>query len=270
MDPTAVEPNLPVGRWPDQIRALSIGLLAGLGGGLISLGGGTLVIPLLMGWLGLNPLAARGTAIAVSLFSAAMGVMVYGRHALLDLPTALWVALPSFLIVPLAAAWSESWPAQRLRRGFGLVVISGGLLVIFKDLLSSGAPMPEQWRIPYLLLVGVIEGLVAGVVGISGGPVLAPLFVLGLGMPQQLAQGCSLAARLPAVVSGVWENWRLGNICLALVPSLALGALAGSWSGSHLAIWLPEQGLRILFGLFLIGLGLHYLFGSGRPRGDGG
>jgi len=107
--------------------------------------------------------------------------------------------------------------------------------------------------------VGIIEGAVSGIIGISGGPVLAPLFVLGLGMPQQLAQGCSLAARLPAILSGTWENARLGNICWSLVPGLAIGAVAGAWAGSHLALWLPEQGLRTGFGLLLIGLGIHYL-----------
>lgn len=241
------------------MKAVTTGLVAGLGGGLVSLGGGTLVIPLLMGWLGLGPLAARGTAMAASLFSASVGAVVYAQHDMLDLPAAIWVAVPSFLIAPLAAAWSERWPAARLKAGFGVVVALGGLMVVFRDVLIGGMPVPEAWQTGYLLLVGVIGGAVAGITGISGGPVFAPLFVLGLGMPQQLAQGCSLASRLPAIVSGTWENWRLGNIQPGLVPGLAIGAMAGAWTGSHVALWLPEQGLRTFFGLLLVGLGLHYL-----------
>ncbi len=118
---------------------------------------------------------------------------------------------------------------------------------------------------PWLKSLAV--GGVAGVVGISGGPVLAPLFVLGLGIPQQLAQGCSLLARLPATLSGSWANWKQGNICKALVLPLAIGALLGALAGSHLALALPEVGLRTFFGVLLILLGLHYLWQRGAVSG---
>lgn len=41
--------------------------------------------------------------------------------------------------------------------------------------------------------------------------------------------------------------------------SLAIDALIGAGLGSKIALILPEQGLRISFGLLLILLGLHYL-----------
>lgn len=230
----------------------------------MSLGGGTLVIPMLMGWLGLSPLAARGTALSVSLFTSTMAGVIYAHHGMLDLQVILWVAMPALLVTPLAAAWSENWPAAKLKVGFGLVVVLGGLMIIFRDFFITRALVQEDLQIPYLLAVGVFEGLVAGVIGISGGPILAPFFVLGLGMPQQLAQGCSLLARLPAVLSGAAENWHLGNVHFGLVPSLALGAVIGAWLGSKIAIALPEHGLRITFGIILILLGFHYLHGSQR------
>lgn len=85
----------------------------------------------------------------------------------------------------------SSLPHHLRTLAVGLVAGVGGLLVLFRDQLAGGFAMPEALRIPYLLSVGVLEGLVGGVVGISGGPILAPLFVLGLGMAQQLAQGCA-------------------------------------------------------------------------------
>lgn len=251
-------------------KSLVIGMIAGIGGGLVSLGGGTLVIPMLMGWMKMTPVAARGTAIAVSLFTAGMGAFVYGKNNMLDLPVAIWVALPSLIIAPLAAGWSENWPAGRLKTGFGLVVVLGGMLVMFRDEAGIALTVSAQWEIPYLLLVGLLEGLIAGVIGISGGPILAPLFVLGMGMPQQLAQGCSLAARLPAVATGAWENWHLGNIQPGLIPGLALGGVAGAWLGSRTALWLPEHSLRILFAIFLILLGGHYLLQGLFPRQPAG
>lgn len=244
-----------------RFKGFVIGLIAGLAGGLVSLGGGTLVIPMLMGWVAFSPLKARGTAIMVSLFSASMGALIYALRGQVDFVIVLLVAIPSFIITPLAAAWSEGFSPERLKRWFGLVIMTGGALVLFRDYLPNMATVPQSWYYPYLLVVGVIEGLVAGVIGISGGPVLAPLFVLGLGIPQQLAQGCSLAARLPAILSGIWENRRLGNIEWPLILPLAIGALLGATAGSHMALNLPEAHLRALFGVFLIGLGFHYLLG---------
>ena len=251
--------SIPHGCTGPWCTGLGIGVVAGVGGGLMSLGGGTLVIPLLMSWAGLTPLHARGTAILVSVFSAAIGTLIYASRGQVDLEIVLWVAIPAFIITPLAAAWSERLPANALKREFGFVITLGGLLVIVHDYLPTAFTIPPNDYHAYLLGVGVIEGLVAGVIGISGGPILAPLFVLGLGLPQQLAQGCSLAARLPATLSGSWENWRLGNICKPMIIPLAIGALAGATAGSHLALGLPEAHLRSLFGVFLILLGLHYL-----------
>ncbi len=240
------------------LKASVSGAVAGLGGGLLSLGGGTLLIPLLLGWLRVSPLHARGTAIAVSLVSAATGAWVYAGQGMVRWDVVLWVGVPALVLTPVAARWSAGWPAAGIRRAFGGVVIVGGAILMLKDVLPSGPTIPAHGEIAFLLFVGVMEGLVAGIVGISGGPVLAPLFVLGLGMPQQLAQGCSLAARLPAVLAGTWENAREGNVRVDLVAWAVVGASGGAWLGSHLALGVPEFTLRLVFGLFLIGLGLHY------------
>ncbi len=248
--------NILTSRW---IKGLAIGTIAGFGGGLISLGGGTLVIPLLMSWLYLTPLQARGSAILLSVFSAASGSLLYGLRGQVDFEIVLWVAIPSFVITPIAAIWSEKFSAQRLKQIFGVVIMFGGLLVIFRHQLPAHWIISNNGFYAYLLAIGILEGLVAGVVGISGGPVLTPLFVIGLGLPQQLAQGCSLAARLPATISGSWENWKLGNIVQPLILPLAAGALVGTLLGGHLALSVSESSLRTFFGSILIVLGVHYL-----------
>lgn len=142
----------------------------------------------------------------------------------------------------------------------------GGFLLLAKDELGLQALVSEALRPAFLLSVGVLEGLAAGIIGISGGPILAPLFVLGLGLPQQLAQGCSLAARIPAILTGIWENWRLGNINFHLIPLLAAGALLGAWLGSLAALALPEKNLRSLFSLLLIALGAYYVWKNRKEK----
>ncbi len=245
------------------LRGLWIGATGGFGGGLASLGGGTLLIPLLTEVAGLSALRARGTALAVALASAASAAFAYAHGGRVAWLPVVWTGVPALVVAPLAARWSRGLKEAALRRAFGGVVILGGAALL---LVGHGfaAGFAVAWRDGYLVLVGVVAGAVAGVVGISGGPVLAPMFVLGLGMSQALAQGTSLVTRLPATVSGLWENAREGHVDWPLVPALALGAVGGALGGARLALWLPDATLRTVFAVLLMLLGIYEI--AGRPR----
>jgi len=247
---------------PHHARSLLAGFLTGFGGGLASLGGGTLLIPMLTAWLGLSQHQARGTAMVIAGFTAVSGALSYGLYGSVRWDSLLWAGVPALICAPLAARLSMHWPERLLRQLFSVVLLLGAVALFARDGLSGGfaSGCPHSW----LIMVGVITGSVAGVVGISGGPVLAPLFVIGLGMPQQMAQGSSLTARIPAILSGVWEDQREGLIRWQLVPLLALGDVVGTLAGAHLALQLPEPLLRGCFAFLLMLLGLYELFGGPR------
>ncbi len=243
-----------------QMKTFLIGLLAGLGGGLFSLGGGTLTIPLLLNWLRLSEFEARGTALAAAFFPAVLGTYLYARAGQVEIQAVVLVAVPALIVTPFVGLWTERLSGSRLRQVFGAVVVGGAVFLILREQLLGERELAGMMRMTYLVGVGIVEGMVAGSVGVSGGPVLAPLLVLGLGMPQQMAQGCSLAARIPAVVAGSVENFRCRHIRLALLPGLVGGGLAGAWFGSSLALALPELHLRSLFALVLLLIGIRYLW----------
>lgn len=253
----------PIHRFPFKPRqaliAVGVGLISGFGGGLASLGGGTLLIPQLTGFLRLSPLNARGTALAVALINAIMGSLIYASDGKVAWSPLLWAGLPAMLVAPVAARLSKNWPARGLRITFGVIVILGATA-----LLAVGSTPPPGFArnvaTIYLLGVGLLSGAVAGLVGVSGGPILAPLFVLGLGMPQALAQGTSLLTRLPSTASGLWENALEKHVRWDLLPWLAGGGLLGSWVGARLALSLPEHLLRIVFSGLLIVLGIFEIF----------
>ncbi|MEJ2061065.1 MAG: sulfite exporter TauE/SafE family protein [Gammaproteobacteria bacterium] len=250
---------------PSRLHTLLIGLIAGFGGGLASLGGGTLLIPLLTGPAGLSSLEARGTALAVATVSAVTGTAVYAHGGRVDWLPLLWTGIPALIVAPLTARWSKQLPAVTLRRAFGVIVLIGGIVLLMLG-EAQLAGFAHGWRDPYLLGVGLLAGTVAGVVGVSGGPVLAPLFVLGLGMPQALAQGTSLVTRLPATLTGLGENAREGNVCWGLLPTLVIGAFFGALAGARIALLLPEPVLRSVFGVLLILLGVYEILGRpGHP-----
>lgn len=103
-----------------------------------------------------------------------------------------------------------------------------------------------------LALAGVLAGAVSGVLGVGGGLVFVPALTVGLGVPQTLAQGTSLAAIAPtALVGGITAD-REGNVLRAHLVIMGVLAAVGGAAGAVLALALPTEVLVRVFGAFLI------------------
>lgn len=96
---------------------------------------------------------------------------------------------------------------------------------------------------------GAAAGALSGFLGIGGGAILTPLFVMLLGFEQHRAQGISLAALLPPVgLPAVLAYRRAGvvidvRIVLWLIAGFVGGVLGGAW----LAHRVPGDYLRWVF-----------------------
>lgn len=103
-----------------------------------------------------------------------------------------------------------------------------------------------------LALAGFAAGAVGGVLGVGGGIVFVPTLTIGMGVPQAVAQGTSLAAIVPTSLIGAATADREGN--LARSPLVVMGSLAtlGAVAGALLAVVLPTGVLARLFGAFLL------------------
>jgi uncharacterized protein len=99
--------------------------------------------------------------------------------------------------------------------------------------------------------VGIVAGMIAGFFGVGGGIVFVPALALVLGLGQLEAEATSLAAILPTVIAGAWQQQRYGNVDWR--AGLVLGAVAvvGVEFGVRVADALSEDVLRRLFALLL-------------------
>jgi hypothetical protein len=114
--------------------------------------------------------------------------------------------------------------------------------------------------------VGAAVGLLAGFMGVGGGIIAVPALTLLFGMPQQTAQGTSLAIILVTAPFGPLEHDRHGNVARPLLPGLAIGALVGAPLASLVAQRLPQAALARGFALFLIANGLRMLWAGRRAK----
>ena len=103
------------------------------------------------------------------------------------------------------------------------------------------------------VVLGLTAGVLSGVFGVGGGILFVPTLVL-LGLGQVEAAATSLLAIVPTAGVGVARQARYGN--LRPKPALVLGAasIAGVEAGIQLATRLPEDTLRRLFGVLLLGV----------------
>jgi uncharacterized protein len=114
-----------------------------------------------------------------------------------------------------------------------------------------------------ILIIGVITGVMAGMLGIGGGLVVIPALVMVMGMSQQTAQGTSLAMMLPPIgIIAAYNYYKAGHVDIKFALLLAIAFIVGSYFGSKLAIKLPQDTLKKIFGIFLLLVSVKMLFGK--------
>jgi uncharacterized protein len=101
--------------------------------------------------------------------------------------------------------------------------------------------------------LGILAGVLSGFFGVGGGILFVPTF-LALGLGQLEAEATSLAAVIPAVVAGTWQQQRFGNVDWRAAGIIGLTAVLGVEAGVRVADGLPEDVLRRLFALLLFGV----------------
>ncbi len=237
-----------------------IGIAAGFFGGLVGLGGGVVMIPLMVGMLKLTQHKAHGTSMVALVFTGATGALAYYIHGNVDVSASLVLAVTSVVTVRYGAKYAHSMPEWKLKRAFGGFLVFASCMLLLKPYLGvSGETLTGITKIITLLITGLFAGFVAGMMGVGGGTVMVPPMVILMGMTQHLAQGTSLLCMVAAGIVGAQTHWRLGNVVSRLLPGLIMGIIIGSYMGGSLAQYLPELYLRIIFSSFLIWTGIKYL-----------
>jgi uncharacterized membrane protein YfcA len=104
-----------------------------------------------------------------------------------------------------------------------------------------------------LIVIGIVTGVMAGMLGIGGAIIMIPALVYLLGISQQTAQGTSLAVMLPPVgVLAAYNYFKAGHVNIRFAIILALFFLVGSYFGSKMALKIPQEALKKIFGILLL------------------
>jgi len=237
-----------------------IGLLAGILGGLLGIGGGIVMIPLMVGFLKVTQHRAHGTSLAAMVFIGLVGAATYALQGSVDLLASILLATTAILTAHRGARHASSLPEWKLRRSFGAFVVFVSILLFLKPFIPPFVYFSEGWKKVFILLAaGSFTGFLSGMMGVGGAVIMIPVMVLFVGLDQHTAQGSSLLTMVPAGIVGAWTHMRYGNIETRLLRGLIPGVFIGTYIGGTLAHFVQDGVLRFIFGIMLVWTGYQYL-----------
>ncbi len=247
---------------------LLVGMTAGIGSGLIGIGGGVIYIPflyLLLPALGVPDDKLVFTAIATSLFTAlfSSGSSFYNHVKLknVDYKSALLLASGSiitcFFTPRIIVNLNPVYPK--------IVLIFSLLVTIIKLLFDRNNIEPSGIKINniYLFFFGALVGAIASSAGIGGGVFIVPILSFFFALPFKKAIGTStFTVFLTLLVSSIsyWiintsgggSHSAMGLINLTASLPMAAGAVVGARLGARLGYRISVKTVKTVFILYLI------------------
>jgi uncharacterized membrane protein YfcA len=115
-------------------RLVRLAVIASLGGafsGLFGVGGGTIIVPLLILWLGYEEREATGTSLGAIVVIAAAAAAVHGLYGNVDVPKAALIAVPAVGGVVAGTALQQRIPARAVAAGFAVLLVASAIALIF-------------------------------------------------------------------------------------------------------------------------------------------
>lgn len=234
------------------------GIFAGILGGLLGIGGGIVLMPILRFFVGLSPAISAGTCIVAVFFTTLGGSFRHYKLGHVNIRSILPVIIAGgistilFSLVFLYFTRRERW----LDLGTGMVFFLISLRMIIEgcgNLLGKEAKESTGSEIRGStggkVTIGGIAGILTGLLGIGTGAILVPAFAFFLKAPIKIAIGSSLACfSVNAFFSSLLKFFQ-GFVYLPVALPICLGTLTGSTVGAVLNKHFPSSVLKIMFGL---------------------
>ncbi len=243
--------------------------VAGVLAGLLGIGGGVVIVPALIAVFtaaDVDPAVkvqlAVGTSLATIMFTSVSSAWSHHRRGALHLALAAWFApgvIAGAAVGVLVAAWM---PGRSLQGFFGVFLVAIAARMVFGTLPDDPGPRHiSRWM---RVVCGVVIGGLSTMVGIGGGVLSVPIFVLLAGLTVHHAVGTAPALGLLLSVVGT-VTWALrgqgveglpegciGYVAVLPAVAISVGTVSLAPVGAWLAHRLPRRQLSLAFAVLLV------------------
>ncbi len=246
---------------------LILGLFAGILSGLLGIGGGLVIVPMLIASLTWQKIPnefimhlALGTSMATIIFTSVSSFMAHHKRGAVH-----WSIVKQVIPGILIGTFLGSCVAARLSGPFlkGFFVVF--LYYVATQMLTNKKPKPSR-EVPGnvgMFGVGNIIGGVSSLVGIGGGTLSVP-FMMWCNVPVHEAIGTSAAIGFPIAIAGTFgyiyngfhavglPAYSFGYAYLPALAGIVLASILTAPLGVRLAHSLPVPKLKRVFAVLLL------------------
>ncbi len=255
---------------------LLLGVFAGFVAGLLGVGGGLVIVPVLVWVFVAQGMAAEvvmqmalGTSLATIAVTSIAAVRAHHKRGAVVWPL-VGRLVPGLVVGALLGAWlAHGFSREGLQGLFGVFAVAVALYLFW----GAPGPVGERWCSPSAQELGVVSaaiGLLSSLLGIGGGTLTVP-YLSWRGLVIQRAVAVSAACGLPIALGGSL-GYLLAGWQVAQLPPLSSGYLywpaffgIASMSllfapvGAAVAHRLPVRTLKRVFSLLLFCVGIAML-----------
>ena len=258
----------------ELLALLAAGAAAGTAAGLLGIGGGVIIVPVLSLVFAAQGVdesiiikVAVGTSLATIVVTAVSSIWAHHRRGAVRWPL-VRVMSPGVVAGALLGAWlADIIPAYWLTLGF-IVFLSGVSLQMALGTVGAGRALPGPIG---LSGVSSVVGCISALMGIGGGALHVP-FMSWCGVPvkQAIATAAAigfplaLASSIGFVFTGLDETLlpphSLGYINLPAFAGVVAASILFAPLGARLAHQLPDKLIKRIFAVFLFLLALRMAY----------
>ena len=255
------------------IGAFTVGLILGL----IGSGGSILSVPILVYLFGINPVTATAYSLFIVGTTSLIGSIKNLKNKLINYSTTLLFSLSAVItvyitrrylihLIPETIISSESiylTKDQLIMLLFALLMLVAGFLMIKRTPKTIVGLKQTKTIAPNKFLIfaeGSLIGFLTGLVGAGGGFIIIPILVILSDLRMKVAIATSLAIiSLKSLIGfvGDIQNLEIDWIFLLIFTSISV---AGIFIGQQFSQKVPDNKLKMVFGLFVIGIAFSILF----------
>ena len=236
------------------------GSIVGFFSGLLGIGGGILMFPLLLyvpQVFGLELIGVKsitGLTMIQGFFASLSAMFFYKKHNLVNKALVLTLGLSLFMSSLTGSFVSKLVPDRPLLLIFGAMAFIAAVMMLIprsyaKDELTEDK---VSFNKPLAISIGVSIGFLIGLVGQGGAFIIIPILLYVLKIPLRVALGSTLAIGLFSSSAGLVGKAATGQVPFYMAVPLLLGAIPAAQLGSFVGKKTKTQYLRWLLAVIII------------------
>lgn len=234
-----------------NVLLVLVGTVAGFLSGVFGIGGGILIVPGLIYVAGMDSRRAHGTSLAAVLPISVASLIAYSRGGNVDWAVAAWLAAGAMTGAWIGTALLAVISKRKLAIVFSILLVVAGVRLFF-DVSGSGRASLDAVSVVGLLLIGLVTGAIAGLLGLGGGIVLVPYMTIIEGIESVIAKGTAVAVTVPTASVGTWRNRVNDNVDATAALFVGIPGVALAFAGAWVATRISDTASNVSFGVLIM------------------